>query len=207
VFNAAYSIELPNPLKPTSNLLARGVVNGWQFSGITQFQTGVNLAANAANNNGSYFNLNTNGVTLANGYTISNLTINGTPNIPLEPIMTCNPTANLRSNQYVNGSCFSLPTSPGHNGPDVLPEFYGPNFFNSDLSFFKNFNFSETKKIQFRFSAYNFVNHPLPTFRNGSSNLNLVFSGSATNMTNALFGTTSEKQGHRILQLALKFYF
>ena len=205
VFNAAYSIELPNLVQGNGHNFAKIAANGWQFSGITQFQAGINLAAGAANNGGSIFNMSPGGQN-AQGYNISNLTITGTPDIPLEPLVTCNPSANLKANQYVNASCYSLPTKPGQNGPIVGPEVFGPAFFNSDLSLFKNFKISESKKLQFRFSAYNFLNHPLDSFRNGSSNLNLVFN-SAYQMTNPLFGMTTERQGHRIIQLALKFYF
>src|SRR5207249_1862871 len=43
IFNAAYSIELGGPVHNSKALGA--LVNGWQFSGITQFQSGVNLTA------------------------------------------------------------------------------------------------------------------------------------------------------------------
>ena len=52
---------------------------------------------------------------------------------------------------------------------------YGPAFFNADLGLFKNFQFKESKKLQLRFNAYNFLNHPLWSF-NGS-NLSLGFDG------------------------------
>jgi hypothetical protein len=41
IFNAAYSIELGTPIK--SNMFAGGFINGWQLSGITQLESGVNL--------------------------------------------------------------------------------------------------------------------------------------------------------------------
>ena len=43
IFNAAYSIELGSPVHGTRILGA--VVNGWQLSGITQLQSGQNIAA------------------------------------------------------------------------------------------------------------------------------------------------------------------
>ena len=96
---------------------------------------------------------------------------------------------------------------PGGNGAIVSPEVFGPAFWNSDLSLFKNFQISESRKVQFRFSTYNFLNHPLWSFRNGSNNLNLNFDGSTGKLANDAFGTTTEKLGHRIVQLAIKFYF
>ena len=53
IFNAAYSVELGNPVH---GKVAGGFVNGWQLSGITQLQSGANLAANSGENFG--FNLN-----------------------------------------------------------------------------------------------------------------------------------------------------
>ncbi len=69
---------------------------------------------------------------------------------------------------------------------------------------FKNFNITESKKLQFRFNAYNFLNHPLWSF-NGS-NLNLGFNPNGT-ISTPLFGTVTTKQGHRVVQAAVKFYF
>src|SRR5439155_15773508 len=54
IFNAAYSVELGSPVK--ANKFAGGLVNGWQLSGITQVQAGVNLVGNT---NGG-FNQNAN---------------------------------------------------------------------------------------------------------------------------------------------------
>ena len=71
---------------------------------------------------------------------------------------------------------------------------------------FKNFQISESKKLQFRFNAYNFLNHPLYSFISGSANLKPTFDVTGK-QTNSLFGLTTEKQGHRIIQLAVKFYF
>ena len=91
----------------------------------------------------------------------------------------------------------------------MLPEIFGPSFWTSDLSLFKNFQINEHKKFQFRFSAYSFLNHPLWTMAGsgyGQGNMNLVFNGSTTN-TNSTFGVAPYKAGNRIVQLALKYYF
>jgi hypothetical protein len=200
IFNAAYSIELGNPAK---NKLAGGFVNGWQFSGITQLQSGANLTGNSG---GLRFNSNLNSLKIpGTDFNVSEASILGTPNIQLNPILTCNPASGLANNQYVNPNCFKAPTQIGANGPSVLPAIYGPAFFNSDLGLFKNFNFTETKKLQFRFNAYNFLNHPLWSF-NGN-NLNLGFDGSTGKVNTPTFGTVTDKQGHRVVQLALKFFF
>ncbi len=208
IFNAAYSVELPSPIQ--GNRLAKGFINGWQLSGITGIQSGVNLSgtSGAFNVAGNLSNLNA-----ADGFagsTINSQSINGTGSIPLQPILTCNPTSNLGSNQYVNGSCFAVPTKPGTNGPIVMPEIFGPWFVNSDLSLFKNFQMSESKKLQLRFEAYNFLNHPVWSFAStgpGSSALNLIYNGSPTQNTNAAFGYAPIKLGQRTIEMEAKFYF
>ncbi|HWD97812.1 MAG TPA: hypothetical protein VG345_02185, partial [Bryobacteraceae bacterium] len=140
---------------------------------------------------------------LPSGFAVSNESIVGTNDLQLNPIVTCNPIANLQPHQFVNGACFGLP-SAGHYGPTVLPAYYGPWFFNSDLGLFKNFQIRESMKVQFRLDGYNFLNHPLWSF-NGT-NLSLVYN-SAGQQTSTNFGYTTEKQGNRIVQLAVKFFF
>jgi hypothetical protein len=201
VFNAAYSIELGNF---TTQKVAGGFINGWQLSGITQIQSGANLVANSGGNFGFANNLN--------GYKIpgtdinvSNVSVLGTPNLQLNPIVTCNPTSNLKTNQYINPNCFAIPTGIGQNGPTIIPPIYGPAYFNSNLALFKNFQISESKKLQFRFDAYNFLNHPLWSF-NGN-NLTLGFDGTSGTLNTPNFGTVTQKQGHRVIQTAVKFYF
>ena len=216
IFNAAYSIELGGPVHNSKALGA--LVNGWQFSGITQFQSGVNLTANSLYGGSSAFNaagnISSSLKTQNPPYnsTITNLSINGTDQIPLNPILTCDPRKNLGPHQFLNGSCFAIPTVPGTNGPIVLPEFFGPSFFNSDLSLFKNFQFGESRKLQLRFSGYNFANHPVWSFTSGgvgSSAMNLNFGPSSTgqSQTNSGFGIAPIKQGNRVIQISAKFYF
>ena len=143
------------------------------------------------------------------GFNISSQSINGTDQIALSPILTCNPKQNLGPHQWLNGNCFALPTTPGTNGPVVLPEYFGPWFWTSDLSLFKNFQMKESQKFQFRFSAYNFMNHPIWSFSGsgyGANSLYLNYNGSTTN-SNSGFGVAPLKVGNRILQLAVKYYF
>ena len=200
IFNSAYSIELGNH---TTDKVLGGVVNGWQLSGITQVESGANLTGFSS---GSDFNFSTGSNTIpGTSFVLSNASLLGTPNLQLNPVITCNPTANLAPHQFINQNCFALPTSVGQNGPTVLPAIYGPWFFNSDLGLFKNFQISESKKLQFRVDGYNFLNHALWSFY-GGENLALSFN-SAGQPNSSNFGYTTDKQGRRIIQLAVKFYF
>jgi Carboxypeptidase regulatory-like domain len=199
IFNLAYSVELGSPLK--GNKAAGGLVNGWQLSGILQWESGPDLTGIQGEN----FGLNLNGALVpGTNYIISNASLLGTPNIQLNPVLTCNPASNLKANQYINSSCFAMPTAIGENPGAVLPPIYGPAFFNADMGLFKNFTIKESKKLQFRLNAYNFLNHPLWSF-NGS-NLNLGFTPAGA-VSTPLFGIVTTKQGHRVVQAAVKFYF
>ena len=219
LFNAAYSIDLGNRLHV--NPFVNGALNGWQFSGITQMESGANLTygGNYANNINTNYNMSLNAaiipgsITAANpkGIPINNQSILGTNAQQLNPLVTCNPSGHSGAHQFVNPSCFAAPTVQNHSGPPMVPVSYGPAYFDSDLALFKNFSMSESKKLQIRVQGYNFLNHPLYSFPSGNSNLNLNFQQDATTeqitQTNADLGRTTQKQGARILEFAAKFFF
>jgi hypothetical protein len=73
------------------------------------------------------------------------------------------------------------------------------------MGLFKSFAITENKSVQFRVTGYNWLNHPLWSF-NGN-NLNLSFDKTSLQQTNANFGTVTSKQGHRIIEFAVKFFF
>jgi hypothetical protein len=148
-----------------------------------------------------------NGVSLA-GVALSNALVTGSNDINMQPILTCDPRKGLANHQFINGNCFA-PPGPGDNGAFIMPYIKGPTFFNSDLSVFKNFQLgSEAKKIQFRASFYNFLNHPLVSYNpaGGDGNLTLNFN-SAGKLTNPNFGYANFLNGNRAIQLVLKFFF
>ena len=178
-------------------------MNGWQISGITQIQSGANLVGQRIPN----FGMNLNAFKIpGTTYNVSSTSLYGTPNITLMPILTCDPSKNLAPHQFINASCFSFPRNIGEQGATILPPIYGPAYFNSDLGLFKSFKIKEGKQLQLRANAYNFLNHALWSFP-VSQNLTLGFNGTTGAMTTPLFGTTTTKQGRRIVQLAATFSF
>ncbi|HLV86346.1 MAG TPA: carboxypeptidase-like regulatory domain-containing protein [Candidatus Sulfotelmatobacter sp.] len=210
LFNAVYSVELP--IAKNINKYAGGVVNGWQVSGIVQLQSGPNLTAYQNQNYGMSYvgTAANNGIAVVPGtnFALNNISLLGTNEIQLNPIVTCNPASGLKTHQYVNGSCFAAPSQVGQNGPFVLPAIYGPAYFNWDMALFKNFAITESQKLQFRFNFYNWMNHPLWSF-NGN-NLGLTFQQDATGaftQSNSNFGYVTQKQGHRIIEMGVKYYF
>src|SRR5262245_776219 len=233
VFNVAYSLEAPdiarNWLNSDSKML-RGALDGWQVSGILQMASGYPLQANSfnfrltgnlqqcrdiatcqPNANGTF-----NAADLVTLYPVGNSrAIVGTTNTSAQPFITCDPRENLGENQFMNLNCFA-PPSPGRNGNYLFPYLKGPGFFNSDLSLFKNFRLAEKKKLQFRLSANNILNHPLRALTTDNLTLEYVTDNPksaapklvpSANTLNRFGRVTDNKTGRRIVTLAVKFYF
>jgi len=205
LLSASYVYTLPSPVK--GNLVAQGLVNGWQLSGIVQATSGVNLQQVASNN----FNLNAVIPGDTQGRTFSGQSLYGTNAITATPRVICDPKSGLKEGQYINSACFAppilgAPGQPGVGGPLIMPYMRGPAFFNTDLSLFKNFKIDEAKNLQFRFSAFNFPNHPVRSFVNGDQNLRLDYNAAGV-LNNSRFGYADSKVGRRVIQLAVKFFF
>jgi len=163
VFNAAYVINMPSPAH--GNRFLGGVANGWVLSGITQMQSGPPLQPNTGGTlNASYPN------------SLQPPDYLGTNAYPSTGVaLVCDPRGNLKSGQYFNPSCFTPPAG-GSLGDLIWPYIRGPAFFNSDLAIYKDFLFKEHQKIEFRFSSFNFLNHPLWQFnQSGAQDANLNF--------------------------------
>lgn len=207
IFNIAYVYQTPKI--NSSNPFLKALANNWQVSGIAQYQSGSDIQAsiNANLNYSAYIAPGTvfMGVAIPDGTQASVSNVVGTPDLTLMPKVICDPRTGLKAHQYINGACFDKFAHPGEQGTYIFPTLTGPGFFNTDLSLFKNFTFgaSESKKLQFRFSGYNFLNHPLYTFVAGDNALKLTFDKDG-NMTQG-FGVTSNKIGHRIMQMSVKF--
>ncbi len=235
-FNIAYTVELPNIAKDymkTNNPVAKGVLDGWQLSGISQIASGFPLQANSVNFRLSgaldqtcrFAKANPATAALCAGkadadtvtiYNPGNVaSVLGTPNTTAQPILTCDPRKGLGSNQYANLNCFT-PPAPGQTGAYVFPYLKGPMYNTHDLTLSKNFQLTETKRLQFRVSANNFLNHPLNSLI--ENNLNLQFETDNPNSANpklvpnaftkANFGrVTDNKFGRRIITMSVKFNF
>jgi hypothetical protein len=198
VIQANYSIDLGTHLHGTSGLF-RGIVNGWTISGITNWQSGQNMQA-AYNSNFSM------SASVAGSINYGNAYILGTSDYNVQPVVTCDPTSNLASHQYINGNCFALP-AVGTNGWMKFPYIHGPSFFNQDMTLHKTFKMTERQNLEFRMSAFNVFNHPVLGFDpNNTSTLDLAFKSLAGGLPSN-YGVATYKNGRRVVELMIKYSF
>jgi Carboxypeptidase regulatory-like domain/TonB-dependent Receptor Plug Domain len=210
ILNLGYVWNLPKPIH--SNRILEGAVNGWQFSGYTTIQSGAPIQPNTTNLNASFAGLTyptagapdlpDNTILMANGLRSADVnpsTWFGTSSInDLLPVVSCNPKSGLKSGQYFNPSCFSMPAY-GQQGTLEWPYVHGPAYFDSDLALYKNFKVTEKQSVQFRVSATNFLNHPLPQFGlAGNSDETLNFQ---RNYTYPILGTLTGSDGNECAYL------
>ena len=204
----AYNVSLPAFSRKYlgGHPLGNGVLDGWQVSGITEFDSGGPLSVLGGYGPGYTIGMtDTNTGTAA--WRLTGRYIDGTPDESPVPLLVCNPTANLAPQQIFNGSCFQAPDH-GKNGNYRIPYIHGPWYNNQDLSIFKNFQMGEARKLQLRVEAFNLLNHPLWGFASNDPALQLQVKDFAAPPVNAsTAGVMTNKFGHRIMQLALKFYF
>lgn len=203
IFNATYYVQLPG--LHGANRFARGLVNGWQSSGDLQLQSGAPLQPNTGGN------LNAQWTSVSNAYLL------GTDSIQLMPYLSCDPRNGTGGGKYFNPSCFQTPSVLGKNGPSTWPYIHGPAYFNTDLGVFKTFQVKESQNIQFRASAFNFLNHPLRQFGNNSDvNLHMTCdqgtgtagcSDGGVNDNDLTTGKPYYKVGRRVVEFALKYNF
>jgi len=210
VLNLSYSYQTG---KFSSDRLVGGFINNWLISGITNIQSGPNMQTGVSASPGYYVQGNIGqGV---NAYPVESQSILGTPDVNLQPLLTCNPRSHLGSHQYLNPSCFALPAI-GTNGQYIEPYAHGPAFFDSDLTLERGFAMGEGRNLRLRIAAFNFLNHPLNSFGTGyASQTTLQLSdtsvnGSPTTATynpSEGFGSAPLKLGRRLLEVSAKFNF
>jgi hypothetical protein len=156
------------------NRVANGVLGGWQASGWLVFRTGVPLTMGIQGDN-----LNTGG-----GYL-------QVPHRVAEAVL---PRSQRTRTRFFNTDAFTRPAlyEIGNAGRNIVP---GPGSRNLDMSFAKEFPWSESKRIQFRAEFFNFTNHP-------------NWGTPGTTLGTAAFGTiTSNENLPRVMQLGLKLLY
>lgn len=175
ILNISYNYNFPNgaigALK--HNKIARGLFNGWQMSGITTFQSGTPIRLNftgAITSTTALFSYFGNTASVGNG--------SGAVTGGITPVLLRNPvTGNTNLNgSYLDLSAIGIPgfgTSGAYEQPFTIR---GPFTNNFDVTLFKNFNITETKKLQFRLGLFDLFNEafPIPSLGDINTTLNTI---------------------------------
>ncbi|HYT69708.1 MAG TPA: carboxypeptidase regulatory-like domain-containing protein [Vicinamibacterales bacterium] len=230
VLNVSWNAFLPDVAKGgMDNPVAKGLLNGWQLSGISSLASGIPIrpsfsgAAAAGSVAASYF-----GTADVVGPSNSN-------GNALAPVYTCDPRLGGTNvgEKILDINCISVPKF-GENGQLVPPyNIRTPTRMNHDLTLFKNFSTMHEQKLQVRFGFFNLFNQAFANTNIGNDiNLTLdttcnvivpnVPTGNGSNTTNACdptkgfsftpqtlanFGKINLKRGHRVIEFVLKYYF
>jgi Carboxypeptidase regulatory-like domain len=192
ILNISYVYDLPFFKSPG---VANKVLGGWQFSGITSFQTGTPYSV--------LFSTVSDNAGLGNGVgSAARADIVGDPfsGIPKAPVESFGPA-------FGNPDAFVAPRglTVGNSGRNVLTNPHRTNF---DMALFKHFAITEHAGFEFRAEAFNIFNHTQWGNIAGEG-------GSAGGDGNNTFSTdptsgflhVSSAHNPRILQLGLKFLF
>ncbi len=219
-FNASYTYEVGSRFKSKPGAIA---LNGWTISGITGLQSGAPLQQSY---NSSNFNLQGSNAPSGNNtinpvYYLGTAAGDGGTEYKLMPQFTCDPSQPATPGGYINPGCFSLPTAPqfdsenrliqlGGQGQYQWAYLRGPGYLSSDLSLARTVKVTERQNVQIKFTAINFLNHPLKSFdQNAPSNINLNYNSGVlkTHDTDWIYGVPNEKFGRRVLEMTLKYNF
>ncbi len=222
LFNSNYIYQF-GELIHGNNIFLRGVANGWTVSGITSWQAGGSLVQENQGNfvqqlNLTYINLPANANALGITSGIGHNTYYGT-DAPLNimPVLTCNPkSSGSIKRSILNQDCFAAPPI-GQYGGQKIPYLANAAYIENDLAFYKTFEIKGSQNVQFRFSMFNWVNHPLPQFSsNNQLNLryNVDYATKAITLNkaadSATWGVLDSKAGapsQRIIELNVKYNF
>jgi outer membrane receptor protein involved in Fe transport len=216
-FVTTYIYELPKFSKYTSsNWFTRGLLDGWQISGITSLISGNPLEL---------------GVGIAGVNANQRITGSWTepPRYRLKGDPAMGPNGLL-----VNPDAFIIPEI-GSLGLGERTYLRNPGINNTDLSLFKNFSFGEGRYLQLRLEAFNVFNHTQYSGINAGTNISVPLPGGGFDTGNAIFanynravitnnlrvgtvegsniplgqrfGEYNAARDPRILQLGVKIYF
>jgi hypothetical protein len=219
VFNSSYSYQTGRIRQ--FNALLNNVLGNWVISGISTWQAGGYIPA-ALGNGVPNFSLGISYTGLpANAKAMGITSGLGAPayfgtdaSLPILPVLTCNPTSGLASHQRLNGNCFTAPAI-GTQGGQKFPYMSAGAYYDNDLALYKTFNLHDRQKVQFRISAFDWMNHALWEY-SSLTPLTLGYtadysSKTITNNTNiAKFGvmdTKTQAPYQRILSLNVKYSF
>ncbi|MEO8129776.1 MAG: carboxypeptidase-like regulatory domain-containing protein, partial [Bryobacteraceae bacterium] len=165
---ASFSWIYDIPFMTHAKGLSRVLLGGWKYNGISTFRSGLSLNP---------------------GLSVSNQGLATRPDVAPGQQLTYPKTIT----QWFNTAAYQRPAFGkfGNAGPGRIT---GPGLINFDMGLYKDFAFTEKRRLQFRSEFFNVFNHT--NFGNPTTT---VGSGNYGRITSALDG--------RIIELSLRFHF
>lgn len=184
-----YTYNMPDMSKYWNNKFSRVAFDGWELSGVSQFNTGSPTSP---------------GYSLSYSADLTGASGNG---VDSRVVLVGDPNGTAPAGKAFNTDAFKPPTaaySVNGIGNAAKTTITNPGLNNWDISLFKNFKLgaNEARKLQFRFETYNTFNHT----QYSSMNTTARFDAS-NNQINSDFGTYTGAANSRRMVLGLKFYF
>jgi hypothetical protein len=231
IFNASYNVLVPDAIRPDGNGFLRGLLNGWQVSGLTRYSSGLPFHVNFTGDivlpevQRAWWGTDAHaGAGTWNGGNASGVTpvLLGNPQLPNTGV----------GERILDLDKIVIPAF-GESGPFQSPYYLRtPSRWNFDLSVFKNFPLGGSKRLQLRVGFFNLFNQAAPVYWMGDVDFNLqtvcnvrvdgVPNGAGgtqdfvcdptqgfhyTDDTRKNFGKIVTKRGHRVIELAARFDF
>ncbi|TAM78963.1 MAG: hypothetical protein EPN47_19830 [Acidobacteria bacterium] len=177
------------------------IVGGWQLNGITSITSGSPFGVSASN---SIPNVGTTGNTERADLCGNPAISNPTPGQWFNNAVAVNGSGKVIPGTCASGGAFAVPSSFtfGNSGRNILR---GDGRANFDLSVFRSFQITESKRLEFRAESFNFANSPI--WGLPGSNISSNFSTNPARNTFGRVTGTGSGYAPRQLQFALKFYF
>jgi hypothetical protein len=177
-----YTWSLPSV--PMQNPVARLILNDWQLSGISTFQSGAPAGIGATSSVG--------------------VDITGTPSQGFRSDLTGNPVLPKSERTFARNFDTSVVRMPavGTVGNSARTVVRQPGINNWDAELFKDIPIRESVKLQFRWGAYNVFNHTQ------FSAFNVTPQYNASNVQiNSQLGQYTAAAAARRLELAIRLYY
>jgi hypothetical protein len=184
-----YTWDVPGGSRFFNHAIGRGLLDGWQLSGDTAFVSGDWAGA---------------GLSTSDNFDFTGGDVGARPNVNGDVVCSsgnCDPTPG-GTGSYFNPAAFSRPSGRGDIGNAPLTYYRLPKIVLSNMSIFKNFSVGGSKRIQFRWEAYNIFNQVNWSTLNTTATFN-----PQGQQTNLAFGQATAARAARVMQGAIRFTF